>query len=109
MATTLDCEDTVAFVLIKAELGQAAEVAAGVSALMHEDEQGRPRGVRWADVITGPYDVIAAVRVGDNEELGRLVVDGIQKVPGIKNPGTVVMTGHYKGGEPQPLGDNGHP
>ncbi len=108
-AIFMDRQDTVAFVLIKTELGKAAEVAAAVSALTYEDEQGRPRGVRWADVITGPYDVIAAVRVGANEELGKVVVEQIQRVPGIKNPGTLVVTGHYKGGEPQPLGDNGHP
>ena len=93
-------EDTVAFVLIKAELRQALSVAKEVSGL---------DGVRWADVVTGPYDVIAAVRVPDNRTLGALVIESIQNVEGVSNPLTVVMSEHYKDGAVQPLGHNGHP
>ena len=97
-------QDTIAFVLIKAELGKAAEVAAEVSTRNWEDryEEGViVRGVRWAIEVTGPYDVVAAVRVRDNETLGKLVVHQIQTIPGVKNPLTLVMTRYYKNGEPE--------
>ena len=93
-------EDTVAFVLIKAKLGQALNVAKHVSGL---------DGVRWADVVTGPYDVIAAVRVPDNRTLGALVIESIQNVEGVSNPLTAVMSAYYRDGEIQPLGHDGHP
>jgi DNA-binding Lrp family transcriptional regulator len=91
---------TVAYVMIKAELGMAAEVAAQVSAL---------DGVRWAVVVTGPFDVIAGVRVSDNEELGRLVVEDIQKVAGVRNPLTAVMSGYFVDGELERSPRNGPP
>jgi DNA-binding Lrp family transcriptional regulator len=91
---------TVAYVMIKAELGMAAEVAAQVSTL---------DGVHWAVVVTGPYDVIAGVRVSDNETLGALVVDGIQKVEGVRNPLTAVMTSYHVGGDLERYPRNGPP
>jgi DNA-binding Lrp family transcriptional regulator len=94
-----DCQDTIAFVLIKAELGRAGQVAADVSRHRWEDDDGIVRGVRWAIEVTGPYDVVAAVRVRNNEALGELVVNKIQTVEGVKNPLTLVMTLYYEGGE----------
>ena len=91
---------TVAYVLIKAELGAAVEVAAQVSAL---------DGLHWAVVVTGPYDVIAGVRVSDNEALGTLVVEGIQKIEGVRNPLTAVMSSYYKGGNLLRSPHNGPP
>jgi DNA-binding Lrp family transcriptional regulator len=91
---------TIAYVMIKAELGTAAEVAAQVSTL---------DGVRWAVVVTGPYDVIAGVRVSDNQALGSLVVEQIQTLGGVKNPLTAVMTSYFKGGERMATPDNGPP
>ena len=75
--------ETVALVLIKTELGMAKQVANAATEL---------DSVAWAIVVTGPFDVIAAVRVPDNESLGDLVIDQIQKVDGIKNPTTLVGT-----------------
>jgi len=73
--------DTLALVLIKTELGQATAVA---NALVEEGI------VCWAMVVTGPYDVIAAVKVENNQELGSLVIEQIQNIHGIKNPTTLV-------------------
>ena len=92
MAITEEHQDTMAFVFIKTELGKVAEVAAEVSAR---------DGVHWAVVVTGPYDIIAGVRVGDNEALGTLVMEEIQTIEGVKNPLTVVVTRYYKDGEPE--------
>lgn len=83
MEVAREREDTMAYVFIKAELGEATTVAEQVSML---------DGVLWADVITGPYDVIAAVKVPGNRELGDLVIGGIHKVPGVRNPLTAVVS-----------------
>lgn len=113
MAGEVEHEDTVAFVFIKTEPGMAKEVAQQVSTInqVEEDNEGvvTVRGVRWADVITGPYDVIAAVRVQDNRELGELVVSQVQMVTGVKNPLTMVMISHHRDGTEGYLGQNGHP
>jgi DNA-binding Lrp family transcriptional regulator len=83
MATIEEREDTIAFILIKANLGMARDLAERLSQL---------DAVHWAVVVTGPYDVLAGVRVGDNQALGELVVGEIQKIEGVKNPMTLVMT-----------------
>jgi DNA-binding Lrp family transcriptional regulator len=88
----LEGTDTRALVLIKAELGMAAEVAEQVSVV---------DGVCWTLMVTGPYDIIAAVRVKDNFALGELVVNRIQNTPGVRNPTTLVATSRW--------GENGFP
>jgi DNA-binding Lrp family transcriptional regulator len=79
---------TVAYVLIKTEKGAADDVARAVSEF---------DGVYWASVITGPYDVMAAVYVDDNAQLGEVVIKQIQHVPGVSNPSTQVATAFYVG------------
>ena len=63
-----------AYILIQTEIGKAAEVAAAVSTLP---------GVVSAEDVTGPYDVIVRAEATDVDQLGQLVVDGIQQVQGI--------------------------
>ena len=104
------CDDTIAFVLIKTELGAAAHVASEVSKIRVpiETEKGIDyRKVRWTAIVTGPYDVIAAVRVESNEALSRLVIQEIQHVDGIRNPLTCVTGGWFVNGER--IGVNGYP
>jgi DNA-binding Lrp family transcriptional regulator len=81
-------ENTLAFVLIKAELGTAMQVAEAAAELS---------AVQWAAVVTGRYDVIAAVRVDENATLGSLVVDQIQQITGVKDPSTLVITKTFRG------------
>lgn len=63
-----------AFVLIQAEVGMASRVGQAVGAI---------RGVRAANVVTGPYDVIARVEAANIDALGKLVVSKIQAVEGV--------------------------
>ena len=63
-----------AYVLVQAEVGRGASVGKEVAAI----EQ-----VRSADIVTGPYDVIAVVEAENIDELGRLVVAKIQAVDGV--------------------------
>ncbi|HEX7464431.1 MAG TPA: Lrp/AsnC ligand binding domain-containing protein [Actinomycetota bacterium] len=63
-----------AYVLIQAQIGAASDVARALSAI---------EGVREAEVVTGPYDIIARAEASDMDELGRLVVSRIQGIQGI--------------------------
>ncbi len=63
-----------AYVLIQTDSGRASEVAHAIGAI---------NGVDSSEAVTGPYDVIVAVRASDVDALGHLVVTEIQPVPGI--------------------------
>ena len=63
-----------AYVLIQSELGRSAEVGMGVA---------RIEGVITADVVTGPYDVIAMAETASMDDLGKLLVARIQAVDGV--------------------------
>ena len=84
---------TVALVLIKTQLGTAKQVADAAAELDR---------VLWTMVVTGPYDVVAAVKVPDNETLGDTVIGQIQKIDGISNPTTLVGVHINKGVDPFP-------
>ena len=63
-----------AYVLIQAEVGRSAEVA---------DAVGKIPGVRFADVVTGPYDVIVQAEAAEIDGLGKLIVAKMQAVVGV--------------------------
>jgi DNA-binding Lrp family transcriptional regulator len=63
-----------AYVLIQAEVGRAAEVA---------DALGKIPGVRFADVVTGPYDVVVRAEAAEIDGLGKLIVAKVQAVVGV--------------------------
>ncbi|HLV75047.1 MAG TPA: Lrp/AsnC ligand binding domain-containing protein [Vulgatibacteraceae bacterium] len=63
-----------AYILIQTEVGKAADVAEHIS--------GIP-GVKLAEDVTGPYDVIVRAEARNVDELGKLVVAQIQAVEGI--------------------------
>jgi DNA-binding Lrp family transcriptional regulator len=64
-----------AYILILTDVGKAAQVAAAVSEI---------EGVKAADDVTGPYDVVVRAEAEDVDQLGRLVVAKIQAVEGIE-------------------------
>jgi DNA-binding Lrp family transcriptional regulator len=63
-----------AYVLIQAEVGRSAEVADAVRKIP---------GVRFADVVTGPYDVVVRADAADIDGLGELIVANMQAVVGV--------------------------
>ncbi|RCK71407.1 Lrp/AsnC family transcriptional regulator [Desertihabitans brevis] len=63
-----------AYVLVQTGVGQAATVAERIRGL---------DGVRVARDVTGPYDVVVEVEVASMDDLGRLVVTGVQGIEGI--------------------------
>jgi len=62
-----------AYVLILTDVGTGSKV--GV-------ETGKVAGVKLAEVVTGPYDVVARVEAADMDVLSNLV-DEIQKIGGV--------------------------
>jgi DNA-binding Lrp family transcriptional regulator len=64
-----------AYVLIEAEAGQVASVIAALRELT---------GVSAADPVTGPYDIIVTIETPDPRDIGRLVMNEIHGVAGIK-------------------------
>lgn len=64
-----------AYVLIEAEAGQVGQVISALRALS---------GVRTADPVTGPYDIIVTIETADQRDIGRLVMNEIHGVEGIK-------------------------
>ncbi|MFQ3661472.1 MAG: Lrp/AsnC ligand binding domain-containing protein [Chloroflexaceae bacterium] len=73
-----------AYVLIEAESGRVAEVLTALRAI---------EGVSVADAVTGPYDIIATVQTPDPRNIGRLVMNQIQGVEGIKRTVTCIVIG----------------
>ena len=63
-----------AYVLIQTEVGKAKQVVEEVRMI---------EGVSQADDVTGPYDIVVRAGAEDVDGLGRLVVAGIQSIPGI--------------------------
>ncbi|HZP90131.1 MAG TPA: Lrp/AsnC ligand binding domain-containing protein [Actinomycetota bacterium] len=63
-----------AFVLVQAEPGTAARVAAALARL---------DGVLSAALVTGPYDVIVRAEATSVDELGKLVLRPIQHIEGV--------------------------
>jgi DNA-binding Lrp family transcriptional regulator len=64
-----------AYVLIEAEAGQVATVIALLRALP---------GVSIADPVTGPYDIIVTIETDDQRDIGRLVMNELHAISGIK-------------------------
>jgi DNA-binding Lrp family transcriptional regulator len=64
-----------AYVLIEAEAGQVASVIATLRALP---------GITHADPVTGPYDIIVTIETPDQRDIGRLVMNELHGISGIK-------------------------
>jgi DNA-binding Lrp family transcriptional regulator len=64
-----------AYVLIEAEAGQVGSVISALRELA---------GVSAADPVTGPYDIIVTIETPDPRDIGRLVMNEIHGVAGIK-------------------------
>ena len=63
-----------AYILIQTEVGKAAQVAKAIADI---------DGVKSADAVTGPYDVIVIAEADNVDDLGKLVVARVQAVDGI--------------------------
>jgi DNA-binding Lrp family transcriptional regulator len=79
---TTDERSLKAYILIKADPKEIASIMIALSTF---------EGVRTADVVTGPYDIIVYAEVPDQYELGRLVINKIHSLDGVKEAITCVV------------------
>jgi DNA-binding Lrp family transcriptional regulator len=70
-----------AFVLIETVVGRTKEVASILQQL---------EGVKSADSVTGPYDIIAVLEGENLNDIGLLITDKIHPVSGISRTVTCV-------------------
>jgi DNA-binding Lrp family transcriptional regulator len=75
---------TRAYVLITTEVGKAADMAEALRKLP---------GVTMADVVAGTYDVVAMLEGGDTNAIGRLVLEEIHDLAGLKATTTLIALG----------------
>ena len=71
-----------AYVLIKSEPGQQGDIYTKVLKL---------KGVRNANTIIGPYDLIVFVESIDLANLGKMIVSKVQNLKGVKDTVTCVV------------------
>lgn len=69
-----------AYVLIEVEVGEAGDVTESVQRL---------EGVRSADSVAGPYDVVATIEAADLEAVGNLVKQ-IHSTSGVRRTSTLI-------------------
>lgn len=72
-----------AYVLASVEVGSGAGVVEDLLAI---------EGVKSAENVTGPFDLIAVVEVDDTTALGNLLISKIESIKGITNTLTCVVT-----------------
>ena len=71
-----------AYVLIETEVGKVAHVAQALTKL---------DGVRQAEDLAGPYDLIARLQAPSLDKLGRLVASHIQVLDGVTRTVTCIV------------------
>jgi DNA-binding Lrp family transcriptional regulator len=64
-----------AYILIEAEAGLTNAILVALRNL---------HGVQTADPVTGPYDIIVIVELNEQRDVGRLVMNDIHAIAGIK-------------------------
>lgn len=64
----------IAYVLVQTEVRASGNVVGEIAGI---------KGVRSAEAVTGPYDVIAKAEANSLDELGKLVIQQIQSVAGV--------------------------
>ena len=70
----------VSLVLIKCETGKETEV---------EEKVHKIKGVREAHLLFGVYDISVKVECKGLEELTKIVIDEIRRIPGVKETKTL--------------------
>jgi len=73
-----------AYVLLEAQAGKTDEVLQKVKQIA---------GVREVSLVTGPYDLIINLEADDLKELGRIVNEQVQVIPGVTKTITCVIIG----------------
>ena len=75
---------TKAFILIEVQVGRANNVADSLRSIQE---------VTSAEVVTGPYDIIASIQVSDMAAMADLVTSQMQSIRGVIKTITCVTAG----------------
>lgn len=75
-----------AFILINAQRERIAAASQEILAL---------EGVAEIYSVAGPYDLVAVIRVRENEQLAKLVTEDLIKIQGITNTTTLISFRQY--------------
>ena len=75
---------TRAFILIETAVGKTRDVAAILTEL---------EGVQSAEVVTGPYDIIAVLESSNMNSIGDLLTGNVHSIPGVVRTVTCVAVG----------------
>ncbi len=71
-----------AYILIKADPKEIPSIMLALSTF---------DGVKTADVVTGPYDIIVFAELPNQDELGKLVINKIHSLEGVREALTCVV------------------
>ncbi|KUO41230.1 MAG: Lrp/AsnC ligand binding domain-containing protein [Candidatus Hadarchaeum sp.] len=71
-----------AYSLISAEPGKTAEVFKKVKLI---------EGVKKAEAVAGPYDIVARIEVDSLEKLTKAIFGDIRSIPGVTNTTTLIV------------------
>jgi len=71
-----------AYSLISAEPGKTAEVFKRVKMI---------EGVKKAEAVAGPYDIVARIEVDSLEKLTKAVFGDVRSIPGVTNTTTLIV------------------
>lgn len=75
-----------AYVLVETHVGRVQDVARELRVLS---------GVRKADPVTGPYDIIATVNASDLNAVGELISNRIHAIRGVSRTVTCLSVGSF--------------
>lgn len=72
---------TKAYVLITTEIGRGDDVYESLRQL---------EGVREVDIVAGTYDIVAVVESPSARDIGRIVMDRVQRIDGVMSTVTLM-------------------
>ena len=72
------------YVLLEAQAGKTEEALDRISKI---------KGVKYVNLVTGPYDLIIFIEADDLKQLGQIVNDDIQVISGVTKTITCVVIG----------------
>ncbi len=75
---------TRAYLLVESEAGSTNDVIEGLRRLP---------GVVQVDAVTGPYDVVSQLTAADSNGIGKLVLNDIQGISGVRHTLTCIVIG----------------
>ena len=66
--------DTRSYLLVETSVGKTREVVSRLRTV---------EGISYVDMVTGPYDIVAVLETKDLNEVGNLVTEYVDVIPGI--------------------------